>query len=371
MAKAKRPPRGAGSIYRRPNSPFLWICYSRKGKTIRKSTGTSNLKEAERMLSLETGRIATGTDVDPKMQKITVADLAERFLRDYRNNNKKSINDAEARWKLHLEPFFGHYRAVDVGPHLVSLYVDKGLAANAANGTVNRELAALKRMFNLANEADKNFRVPHISMLAEDNVRTGFLESEQYLKLADHFGSVGLWMRSLFECGYTFGWRVSELLNLRVKQLDLEERIIRLNTGETKNKKGRVVKMTTTVFQLMQQCCHGKSAEDFVFTRIDRKPVKDFRAIWENGCKVAGVPDLMFHDLRRTAVRNMVRAGIPEHQAMKISGHRTRSVFDRYDIVNERDIADSVQKLEAHQTKLHTAHNCTLESSTEKPVRAN
>jgi integrase len=338
---------------------------------MRKSTGTDNLKEAERMLNLETGRIATGTDVDPRKQKITVADLAERFLRDYRNNKRKSIDDAEARWKLHLQPFFGHFKAIDVNPDLISLYVDKRLEAGAANGTVNRELAALKRMFSLANEADKNFKVPYMAMLAEDNVRKGFVESEHYQKLADQFGQVGLWMRSLFECGYTFGWRVSELLTLRVGQVDLSERLIRLETGTTKNKKGRVVKMTTTVFQLLQQCCSNKNMADFVFTREGGKPIKDFRGVWGKCCEAAGMPELLFHDLRRTAVRNMVRAGIPEHQAMKISGHKTRSTFDRYDIVNERDIADAVQKLETHQIKLHTAHNCTLESSTEKPVRAN
>lgn len=370
MAKATRPPRGAGSIYSRPNSPFLWICYTRQGKTIRKSTGTDNLKEAERQLNLATGKIATGTDVDPKMEKVTVADLAERLVRDYKINGKKSLPDVEARWKLHLSPFFGHLKAVNITSDLIAAYVDQRLEEEASNGTVNRELAALKRSFNLAHEADKNFKVPHFAMLAEDNVRTGFVESDQYQKLADQFGQVGLWMRSLFECAYTYGWRISELLNLKVGQVDLQERIIRLETGTTKNKKGRVVKMTNTVFQLMEQCCTGKGPEDYVFTR-DGKPVRDFRVTWENCCTAAGCPGLLFHDLRRTAVRNMVRAGIPEHQAMKISGHKTRSVFDRYDIVNERDISDSVQKLEVHHAKLHTAHNCTQTAPTEKPVRAN
>jgi integrase len=177
-------------------------------------------------------------------------------------------------------------------------------------------------------------------------------------------------MRSLFECGYTYGWRISELLNLRVKQVDFIEKLVRLDTGTTKNKKGRVVKMTETVFQLLQQCCTGKGPEDYVFTRITAegkvKRIVDFRDTWWNGCAEAGCPDLMFHDLRRTGARNLVRAGVAPHHAAKITGHKTLSVFNRYDIVDERDIADAVQKLEKHQNERNFAQSLHTAPKTEK-----
>jgi integrase len=183
-------------------------------------------------------------------------------------------------------------------------------------------------------------------MLAEDNVRIGFLETSQYEKLASSTAERGLWLRAIFECGYTYGWRRSELLNLKIRQVDLLNRTITLDVGSTKNKKGRTVHMTESVYQLLKACLIGKQPEDQVFTRADGSPVRDFRYAWEAATAEAGLPELLFHDLRRTAVRGLVRSGVSEHVAMRISGHKTRSTFDRYDIVSDADVKDAARKLE-------------------------
>jgi site-specific recombinase XerD len=139
------------------------------------------------------GEIAAGTFVGTHAAKVKVSELADDFLRDYRINGKRSIADAEARWKHHLEPFFGFRRASDVSSTLIARYVDKRQQERAANATINRELAALKRMYHLANKATppKVMRIPAFPHLAENNVRTGFLEDAQYEALSRACPSCG------------------------------------------------------------------------------------------------------------------------------------------------------------------------------------
>ncbi len=148
-------------------------------------------------------------------------------------------------------------------------------------------------------------------------------------------------MRTLFELGYTYGWRHEELLDLRVKQVSIIDRTIRLNPGETKNDEGREVTMTPALRSFLQECVRGKHPKDFVLTRKNGRPVGDFRGSWATATARANVAGLLFHDLRRTAIRNMISAGVPERVAMQISGHKTRSIFDRYNIVSQADMNDA------------------------------
>jgi integrase len=278
-----------------------------------------------------------------------VDELADGFLREYRINHRKSLDDAKARWELHLKPFFAGMRAVDVTSEQLERYVDKRQQEEAANATINRELAALERMFRLGQQSTplRVVRAPKFPKLAENNVRKGFLEDAQYRKLIEY--RPALWFRSLVECGRTYGWRVSELLTMRVNQVDVVQRVIRLEPGTTKNRDGREVVMTDVVFNLLGALIHGKQPDDYVFTRQNGKPVRDFRSTWEKACFHAGVPGLLFHDLRRTGARNMRRAGIAEGVIMKIGGWKTRSVFERYAIVSRADMTDAILRLEASE----------------------
>jgi integrase len=221
-------------------------------------------------------------------------------------------------------------------------------------------------------------RLPKFPHLKENNVRTGFLEDGQYLKLVE---GADLWFRALVECGRTYGWRVSELLlKLRVGQVDLLDRIIRLEVGTTKNGEGREVSMTTSVHALLSACITGKKPGDWLFTRPNGKQVKSFRGEWYMQCTAAGLGQLYcagcaepqgttahcekcghkgthfrglkFHDLRRTAARNLRKSGVAEKTIMKIAGWKTRSVFDRYNIVDQSDVVDAMERLEAREARL-------------------
>ncbi|MGB6630735.1 MAG: tyrosine-type recombinase/integrase [Terriglobales bacterium] len=231
--------------------------------------------------------------------------------------------------------------------------------------------------------------MPFFPMLKESDPRSGFLEPASYAAPARECARVGLWLRTMFEIGHSYGWRHGEVLGLRVRQVDLLAGAIRLDVGSTKNNEGREVAMTQAVRILLTECVRDKRPEEKVFTRLARKKgggvesrsVSDFRKTWANACTAAGVgkllcptceepvdtkkhcapcgkdwtrnklkyEGLLFHDLRRTAVRNMVRAGVSEKVSMTISDHKTRSVFERYNIVAQSDLQDAARKLETSQ----------------------
>jgi len=342
---------GTGSVYRRDGSTVWWIKYHRHGRAFRESTHTTDKRKAEVMLKTRLAEINQGTFVGPALERTKVDELSVAFLRDYRINSRASIDDVRARWELHLKPFFGGMRAVDVTSEQLARYVDKRQQEDAANATINRELAALKRMFRLGQQSTppKVIRVPKFPKLAEHNVRKGFLEDGQYRKLIEYCPE--LWFRGLVECGRTYGWRVSELLNMRASQVDVAQRVIRLEPGTTKNHDGREVVMTDAVCHLLNALVHGKGPDDHVFTRDNGKPVKIFRGTWRKACEYAGIPGLLFHDLRRTGARNLRRAGVAEGVIMKIGGWRTRSVFERYAIVSRTDMADAILKLQQSEQR--------------------
>jgi integrase len=384
--------KGMGSIYQRPDSAVFWMKYSKNGKPFRESTGTDDRNKAEKKLKVRLCEIMGGTFVGPQAERIKVDELAEDFIREYRINGRKSIDDATPGWNRHHKPFFGGMKAIEVTSDHISKYVDERQKANASNATINREVAALKRMFRLGQRSTptKVTRMPYFQHLKENNVRKGFLEDGQYRALVE--GS-DLWFRALVECGRTFGWRVSELVGMKVDQVDLMQRVIRLAPGTTKNNEGREVFMTDALHHLLTACVEGKRSQDAVFTRPNGIPVRSFRDAWERACCKAGVGQftcvdckapslvagvcpnckgdrmkytgLIFHDLRRTAARNLRRAGISETVIMKIGGWRTRSVFERYAIVSRGDMVDAMQKLQRAEQESLASHVISHVESTE------
>ena len=139
------------------------------------------------MLKLRLAEIATDTFVGPHTERVRVEDLWDDVEREYRINGRKSLDDAQARWKLHLKPMFGQVRALEVGTTILGRYVDLRQIEGAKNATINRELALLKRMFRLGMQATpaKVLRLPAFPKLTENNVRKGFLEDSQYAELAE------------------------------------------------------------------------------------------------------------------------------------------------------------------------------------------
>jgi integrase len=288
------------------------------------------------------------TDAIASSARTRIGDLLKLAEADYSRQGFKTWADALSRWKVHLRAHFADVAAAELTSEHLSAYIVGRQRAGAKGGTINRELSLLKKMLRLGQrtEPPKVVTIPHFEKLAESSARQGFLGDGIYDKLASQCGREGIWLRGLFTLACTFGWRKGECMNLLVGQLDFQSRTVRLNPGETKNNDGRVVKMTAEVQAILAACIIGKDADDHVFTRENGRRVRDFRKSWASACARAGVPSLLFHDLRRTGARNLRRLGVGESVIMRIGGWRTRSVFERYNIVDESDLADAARRLD-------------------------
>jgi integrase len=356
--KAKRS-RGSGSLFQPKGSNHWWIQIYADGKRHRESTGTDNKRKAENILRDKIAEVTTG-NFNPLSHKVTVAELVKMKYTADSNDGNKSLEDDESRWRLHLQPVYGSMLASRLTTPMLSKFVEGRLAEGARPGTVNRDMSLLRAAFNLGHKSTPPLvvRVPHFPMLEESPARKGFLTDAQYDALGAECMKHGVWLRAIMEIGATFGWRRSEILGLRVRQIDLIAKCVRLD--DSKNGEGREVALTSILVQLLGLCIHGKGGDAPVFTwdeahRYHGKPVRDFRNQWATVTKAAGVPGLYVHDLRRTGARNLRRAGVPESIVMKIGGWKTNDMFRRYAIVDSKDMAEAMRKLEVSREEVRAA----------------
>jgi len=343
--------RGEGCIYQPKGSANWWIKYRLNGRVYVEATGSRDRRLAEEKLKEKMARKALG-ELKP-IPTINFEDMAQLVITDYQINERKSLDRVNYSLE-HLEVFFGNCKAQSISSEMVHVYILQRRDQRAKNATINRELAVLKRMFKLAKISNK----PEIVTLQENNIRTGFFEPGEFLTLREALPD---YLKPVVTFAYYTGWRKSEILSLRWNQVDLEARIVRLNPGTTKNNSGRVIALDGELLATIEGQWERSHAEvrgqgsalisPYVFHNKGN-PIRDFRSAWKSVLEDSGLSGRLFHDFRRTAIRNMVRAGVPQSVAMKISGHRTDAIFRRYDITSEEDLREAAKKTAEHVQKL-------------------
>ena len=329
-----------------------WIRYYRNGKRHEESSRSDKRGVARDLLRTREGKIAEGVPVSARLGRYRFDDAAKDIIAEYTINRRRSLPDLKRRITLHLTPWFGGRRMTTIDATDVRAFTMARLDQQASPAQINRELAALKRMFSLGVKAHRLMYKPHIPMLAEDNVRRGFVDDEQFAAIRDQLPPA---IRPVVTFAYITGWRIqSEILSMEWRQVDRKAGEMRLDPGTTKNKAGRVFPFTTELRALFENLWKEHEALQkqgticrSVFHRNGRR-IKSIRKAWADACVAAGCPGRIPHDLRRSAIRNMERRGLSRSVAMQLTGHKTESVYRRYAITSDADLQEGVRRLEGN-----------------------
>ena len=395
--------RGEGRIFQRKGSAALWCAYYLRGKEFRESTGTAAPDKAEKFLKRrlkEVGADQIGAKqfLGPQSDRINVSCgvIAEEqrkaececlccaLERDFRLRGKASAQNLSNLKRVRVD--FSLKRAVSLTADHVDRYIERRLAEGSAPSSINRVTQLLGQVFNLAVRQKRLGSVPFIRHLSEaGNVRQGFFAEADFRNVISNLPD---YLKDFARFAYLTGMRKGEIASLRWDDVDGDT--IRLRAENAKNGEARTVPIEGELTELINRRRVARTfrkADNFpvtlsawIFHRTG-EPIGDFRKAWATACVMAGLgqwvcptcdgkvdaehkcaacsrewtrEDLkyhgrIFHDFRRTAVRDMVRAGVPETVAMSISGHKTRSMFDRYNIHDERDQREALRATQAYR----------------------
>lgn len=338
--------RGLGRVYLRGG--VWWVQFSFRGRKYRESTGSTKRADAVKLLRRRQGEMGRGVLVGPSAERVTFADLARMVEEDYQLRGRRS-KPPLGRLREHFPP---HTRALDITRDVVGRYIKARLAEGASPQTVKHEVGILGRAFSLAVDAGHLAVRPRFPMPRVSNTRTGFFTDAEVRALLPHLPD---YLRPIIEAAWLTGWRRGELLALRWSQVDWESGTLRLERGTTKSGEPRSFPFTAhpRLAELLRERREETSRVErergtvcpWVFHRNGEQVRGWYYDGWRTACAKAGIPGRLVHDLRRSAARNLVRAGVSERVAMTLTGHLTRSIFDRYHIVSSSDQVEAVRKL--------------------------
>lgn len=342
-----------GSVYRPRDRRTWWIKYSVNGRVYTESAHSHRKQDAVALVRLREGDAAKGLPVSPRLGRVTLGEALQAVVDDQVANGRATADRTAQRIRAHvLRHWRAEWRLTALTGATLAAYTRARLAEGAKPATVNRELAIVRRAFRLALRHGLITTAPAVPLLAEQNTRRGFVSREQFEAIRAQLPSPVL--RDVVTMAYLTGWRTqSEILPLQWSQVDRTTQTIRL--GRTKNDEGRtfpygalreLVEVIERRWAEHERVTSTGRIVPYVFTRPDGQRLRSIRKAWRRACHEAGLPGRLLHDLRRSAARNFLLAGISEPIAMRLLGHATASMFRRYAITALEDLRAALQRLE-------------------------
>jgi len=281
-------------------------------------------------------------------ERLTINAILDSLEADWRQRGIKSLRQSINHAKP-IREAFGLRRAVTITTDSVRKYIEQRKADGKSDAKINRETEILASAFRLALREEKLAKMPYIPHRKESNVRQGFFELAEHQQMLEHLEQPA---NDISRLAFLCGWRLSELRLLRFENIDARAKEIRL--ADSKNGRPRVLPIpddaTWEIFERRldaraYETPKGPALSEFVFHEYGQ-PVSEskFKRLWSRARKKASLPHRLFHDYRRSAARNMIRAGVPEVVCMQVTGHVTSSMLKRYCIVSVDDQRNALTK---------------------------
>jgi integrase len=363
------------TIYKR--GATYWFTFVFNGRRIQRSTKQRNRKAAIDIEGAYRTQLAKGeVGLDETKKDVTIGQLLDALETDFKLRGKWDARN-ESNFKCARAVFPATMNAESLTSEDVDAYIVKKQREGLAPATINRMVQLVGQAYKKGLKRKDIKRMPEMRHLSEKgNERKGFFETEEFARLLEHLPED---LHDFCRFAYITGWRKSEIASLT--WADVEGDVVRLRGENAKNGEARSVVLAGELAEVIKRRRQVRLSSgvltDTVFHR-EGNAIAEFRKSWASASIAAGLGSMVcpkcgdarkqgdparcpkcrtrrqysgriFHDFRRTAVRNMVRSGVPQSIAMKISGHKTASMFRRYDISNEDDLREALLRVESYQ----------------------
>ena len=305
-----------GRVFKRGS--VWWIGFSYKGKEHRASSKSTRKRDAEDLLHFYLAKAARGEfkGFEDNIPEYTIAEMLDGLYRDMEQRQLKDLITPRFRINA-LKKSLGRMAAVALTERQIDIYISQRFKEGRKPATVQCEMGYLLQAFRIAKRKKLVQDIPHIPGIRVKNARQGFFEQPDFERVVSFLPE---YLKDVTRFAYYSSWRKNEITTLKWR--DIEDGVIRLRHEVSKTSEPRVLMLTGVIADIIDR--RQQARQDLVpyVFHHNGKQIGRFDKAWDTACRKAGLPEKLFHDFRRTAVRNMVRAGVPERIAMQISGIR-------------------------------------------------